>query len=205
MIVGRSSLIVVTGWLRPYDANTMRTIVIVEGDSDKEALEALARLRERDLEAEGVSIVPIGGAHAISRFMRSLEPADAGVRLAGLVDAGEERAYKLGLERFGRGSALDRVGMERLGFFVCSADLEDELIRTLGPERVQMVIHTMGDLQSWQTFQKQLFQRGRPIEAQLRRFMGTTSGRKAAYTRALVEALAHAEAVPPLDRLLAHI
>jgi len=179
----------------------MRTIVIVEGDSDKEALEALARLRGRDLEAEEVSIVPIGGAHAISRFMRSLEPPDAGVRLAVLVDAGEERAYRLGLERSGRGSAFDRVGMVS----VCSADLEDELIRALGAERVQMVIQTMGDLQSWQTFQKQPFQRGRPIEAQLRRFMGTISGRKARYARALVEALAHAEAVPPLDRLLAHI
>jgi hypothetical protein len=183
----------------------MPTIVIVEGHSDKEALEAYARLRGRDLGAEAVSVVPIGGAHAISRFLRSLEPAHGDVRLAGLVDAGEERVYRRALERSGHGAALDPAGLDDLGFFVCSADLEDELIRALGPIRVQAVIEELGDLGSWQTFRKQPFQRGRPIEAQLRRFLGTTSGRKARYARALVEALGQSEGPPPLDRLLAHI
>ena len=40
---------------------------LVEGISDQRALEALAARRGRDLEAEGVSVVPIGGAHAIGR------------------------------------------------------------------------------------------------------------------------------------------
>ena len=48
-----------------------RAVVLVEGVSDQRALEALAERRGRDLEAEQVAIVPIGGAQAIGRFLRS--------------------------------------------------------------------------------------------------------------------------------------
>jgi hypothetical protein len=52
--------------------------------------------------------------------------------------------------------------------------------------------------------QRQPAQRGRTVEAQLRRFMGTHSGRKLKYARLLVEAL-DLDAVPrPLDGVLAH-
>ena len=38
-----------------------RAVVLVEGVSDQRALEALAERRGRNLEAERVAIVPIGG------------------------------------------------------------------------------------------------------------------------------------------------
>ena len=38
-----------------------RAVVLVEGISDKVALEALAARRGRDLVAENVAVVPIGG------------------------------------------------------------------------------------------------------------------------------------------------
>jgi hypothetical protein len=95
--------------------------------------------------------------------------------------------------------------MEALGFYVCVADLEDELIRALGAAAVQQLVDSQGELGSFQTFQKQPAQRGRPVEAQLRRFIGTRSGRKIRYGRLLVEALDLAEVPRPLDRVLASV
>jgi hypothetical protein len=64
------------------------------------------------------------------------------------------------------------------------------------------VIDAQGDLRSFRTFQNQPAQRQRPVDAQLRRFLGTIGGRKSRYARALVEALGTAEAPRPLERLL---
>jgi hypothetical protein len=88
--------------------------------------------------------------------------------------------------------------MEQLGFFVCDADLEDELIRTLGADGVEQVIRAAGEATIWHTFQRQPAQRGRTRLQQLRRFMGTKSGRKIRYGRLLVEALDLANVPRPL-------
>jgi hypothetical protein len=179
--------------------------VLVEGISDKRAVEALAERRGRDLAADGVAVVPIGGAQAIGRFLEQFGPRGLDLRLAGLCDAGEESDYRRGLERAGLGSTLDRAGMEALGFFVCDADLEDELIRALGAEAVVEVVRANGDFVPFRTFQKQPEWRGRPTAAQLRRFMGSGGQRKIRYARLLVEALEPGQVPRPLDLLLAHV
>ncbi|MFJ2027421.1 TOPRIM nucleotidyl transferase/hydrolase domain-containing protein [Streptomyces sp. NPDC087897] len=183
----------------------LRTVVLVEGVSDRAAVEALAERRGRSLTAEGVVVVPLGGATSITRFLRLLGPDGLGVRPAGLCDAAEQRFFLQGLERTGFGTALTPDDLEGLGFFTCNADLEDELIRALGTDGVQRVIDGQGDLRTLRIFQKQPAQRERPIEAQLRRFMGTIGGRKEQYARALTEALDPARAPKPLDGLLAHL
>src|SRR5262249_54969814 len=142
----------------------MTAVVLVEGISDRCAVEALAERRGRNLTVEGVRVVPIGGAQAIARFLDRFGPAGLGVRLAGLCDAREERDFCRGLERAGLGTGLTRPAMERLGFYVCEADLEDELIRALGAEAVQEVVRAHGDLGPFRTLQKQPEWRGRPIE-----------------------------------------
>jgi hypothetical protein len=182
-----------------------RTVVLVEGVSDQLALEALARRRGRNLEAEGVSIVPMGGATNIGSFLDRFGPQGFDVRLAGLCDAGEEGAFLRGLERAGLGSNLTRADMERLGFYVCVADLEEELIRSLGVAAVEQVIDAQGELESFRTFQKQPAWRGRAREEQLRRFLGTHSGRKIQSAALLVDALDLTQVPRPLDRLLAHL
>ena len=53
-----------------------RAIVLVEGLSDQIALETLAARRGRNLDAEGISVVPIGGAQAIERFLARFGPED---------------------------------------------------------------------------------------------------------------------------------
>jgi hypothetical protein len=179
--------------------------VLVEGISDQRALEALAERRGRDLDAERISIVPIGGAQAVGRYLNRFGPQGLGVRLAGLCDVGEEGDFRRGLERAGLGSNLTRVDMERLGFYVCVSDLEDELIRALGAARVEQVVDAQGDLGSFRTLQKQPEWRGRTTEEQLRRFMGSGGRRKIRYARLLVEALDLSQVPRPLDLVLAHV
>jgi len=182
-----------------------RTVVLVEGISDQVALEAVAQRRGRDLDAEGISIVPMGGARNIRRFLELFGPRGLDVRLAGLCDAREEGDFRRGLERAGLGSNLGRAEMESLGFYVCVADLEDELIRALGAASVEQVIDAQGDLGSFRTLQKQPAWQGRSVESQLRRFMGSGGRRKIRYARFLVEALDLAHVPRPLDSLLAHV
>ena len=95
--------------------------------------------------------------------------------------------------------------MERLGFYVCEADLEEELISALGVAAVERVIDSHGDLGSFRTLQKQPQWQGRRTEDQLRRFMGSGGRRKIRYAQFLVEALDPANVPRPLDRVLAHV
>jgi len=184
---------------------TPRAVVLVEGVSDQVALAALAARQDRDLEAEGIAIVPMGGAKSIGSFLERYGPQGLDVRLAGLCDAAEEGDYRRGLERAGLGANLSRADMESLGFYVCDADLEDELIRRLGAASVQRVVEAQGELVSFRTLQKQPAQQGRSVEQQLRRFMGTRGGRKIQYAPLLVAALDLTQVPRPLDRVLAHL
>ncbi|HJQ90190.1 MAG TPA: ATP-dependent endonuclease, partial [Acidimicrobiia bacterium] len=110
-----------------------------------------------------------------------------------------------GLERAGMGIHPTRDDLESVGFFVCVADLEDELIRALGAEAIVEIIDAQGELGSLRILQRQPFHRDRTIEQQLWRFMGTRSGRKSTYARLLVEALDLDRVPPPLDGLLEYV
>jgi hypothetical protein len=187
------------------EAAIAHAVILVEGVSDQLALEALARRRGRNLEAEGVSIVPMGGAKNIRGFLARFGPQGFDLRLAGLCDAAEEGDFRRGLERAGLGSGLTRVAMESLGFYVCVADLEDELIRAIGVASVEAIVEAQGELGSFRTMQKQPEKRGQTLEEQLRRFMGTRGGRKIQYAPLLVAALDLAHVPRPLDRVLAHV
>jgi hypothetical protein len=185
----------------PYDG--ARAIVLVEGISDQVAVETLAERQGRNLAAEGVAVVPIGGAQAIGRVLHTFDGRE--LRLAGLCDAGEEREFRRGLERAGLGTYLTRTEMEALGFYVCEADLEDELIRALGVDAIEEIAAAQGDLGSFRTLQKQAPWRGRSTEEQLRRWLGSGGRRKIRYARLLVEALEPAQVPRPLERVLAHV
>jgi hypothetical protein len=187
------------------DEESAPTVVLVEGLSDKLAIEALAERRGRDLASDGVTVLSMGGSKNIGAFLERFGPAGLDRKLAGLCDAGEEADFRRGLERAGLGSDLTRDDMERLGFYVCVEDLEDELIRSLGAAAVERVIQAQGDLEPLRTFQKQPAWRGRSTEEQLRRFFGTHSGRKIRSGPLLVNALDLTRVPRPLDRVLAHV
>ena len=201
---------------------TAQTVVLVEGISDQIAVETLAGRRDRDLEVEGVVVLPIGGAHAIARFLTLLGPAGAGLRLTGLCDVGEENVFRRGLISAGLGSSglgspgpgssglgssglgspEKREDMERLGFYVCVEDLEDELIRAIGLSQVEVLFDSQGDLGSFRSLQRQPQWRGQPVRAQLRRFLAAGSRRKLRYARLLAGAVAPDRLPRPLDAVL---
>ncbi|NXY93266.1 ATP-dependent endonuclease [Streptomyces sp. BR123] len=172
----------------------VRTVVLLEGLSDVAAVSALEARRGRDLAAEGVCVLSMGGAMNAGRFAGLLGPAGLGLRLTGLCDERERGYYARGWER---------AGAAPEGFFVCAADLEDELIRALGVTRVEELIRAEGDLRALQTFRRQPAQQGRAPEQQLRRFLGTKKGRKISYGRVLVGALPRDRVPAPLDGLFA--
>lgn len=174
-----------------------QAVVLVEGLSDRIALETLAELRGRDLAADGVAIVPIGGAHAVTRFLNLYGPRGLGLRVAGLCDAGEERHFRRAFEHAGLPPEED--------VHVCVPDLEGELIRALTPERVLEVVREQGDLHRFQTLQKQPEWRDRERADQLRRWMGSGGRRKLRYARYLVEALDESQGPLPLDAVLARV
>jgi hypothetical protein len=156
------------------------SVVLVEGITDRIALEAVAARLGLDLAA--VEIVPIGGAQAIRRAAAQYE----GAHVVGLCDVGEERWFRRVL-----GDAA----------YVCVKDLEDELIRALGSDRVQEVVAAQGELETFRNFQNQLFWRERPVELQLQRWL-QNGGRQHRYPPLLVEAMEPDEIPRPLAGVL---
>ena len=177
-------------------------VILVEGVSDAAAIEALAELCGRDLDGAGVCVIPMAGVTNVAKFLAVLGPSGLGLRVAGLCDANEEPYVRRMIEGAGFGAIDSAQGMADAGFFVCVADLEDELIRALGVERVQQILDAQGDLRAFRTFQNQPAQRGRALDRQLRRFLGTTAGRKERYARILVEGLDPLHVPPPVGDVL---
>jgi hypothetical protein len=167
-------------------------VVLVEGMSDQAAVQTLAERSGRDLRAEGVFVVPMGGATNVGHFVDLFGPGGFGVRLAGLCDQGEERDFRRGLDGAGR-------------YFVCVADLEDELIRALGTGRVEELIEAEGESGPFLTFTRQPAHRDTARDRQLRRFMGTRSGRKIRYGHLLAAALDLTGIPAPLASLLSAV
>jgi hypothetical protein len=158
-------------------------VVLVEGVTDRIALEAVAR--RLGLNLDGIEVVPIGGAQAVRRAAVQHE----GERLVGLCDAGEERWFRRVL-----GDAT----------YVCDKDLEDELIRALGPDRVQGVVAAEGELETFRSFQNQVYWREKPVERQLRRWL-QNGGRYLRYPPLLVGAMELDEIPRPLADVLAAV
>lgn len=175
-------------------------VVLVEGASDKAAIETLAGRLDRDLKTDDVVVIPIAGATNIGRFLDLLGPAGFGVPLAGLCDEGEADEFRLALRDAGVNEAVDNL--ESLGFFVCHSDLEDELIKALGADTVLRVMEGQGQLRSFRRFQSQPAQREKTIEAQIWRWLGN---HKIRYAPLLVDALDLDRVPSPLKRLLDHI
>jgi predicted ATP-dependent endonuclease of OLD family len=172
---------------------THRAVILVEGDSDRIALETLAARLRCDLAAQGVEIMSMHGVTNVGAY---LERFGANHRIVVMCDDRESASVR---------RAAERTGVVDLRVEVCVVDLEDELIRALGPAAVEQVIEAEGELGSFRSLQQMPAHRERAAEQQLRRFVGTKSGRKAKYARLLVDALDLARIPPPLTGVLAHV
>ncbi|MFE6965050.1 TOPRIM nucleotidyl transferase/hydrolase domain-containing protein [Agromyces sp. NPDC057679] len=168
------------------------TVVLVEGESDRLALEALAVRLGADLAAADAVVVPMDGVTNLHHHLSALAaeaaaPGRPRRRVLGLFDAAETAYVRRAVDDAGLGGV--GAPLDELGFYSCEPDLEGELIRALGPARVEELLADQGELARFRTFQRQPFQRGRALDAQLRRFMGTHAGRKAQFAPILVGAL----------------
>ena len=183
------------------EAPGVRAVVLVEGVSDQIAVEAAALRLGRNLVAEGVVVVPAGGVGGIA----ALATRFAGLQLAGLCDAAEVTWVCRALVRAGVGIAVDRAGLDRLGFFVCDRDLEDELIRAVGGDGVEALLAEQGDLAAFRTLQRQRVWQGAPLHDQVRRFLGAGAGRKRHYAARFVQSVALERMPEPLRAVLRRV
>lgn len=168
------------------------TAVLVEGESDRAAVEALAARLGLPLVELGVQVLAMGGITNIGHHLVAL--GGQGVRVGGLYDAAEERYVVKGLDRVGLRPFAATTPLSEFGFFRCDRDLEDELIRATGIDSLLALIDAEGELRSFERLQGQPAQRARTTTEQLHRFIGSKSGRKERYGRRLAQVL-------PLDRV----
>ena len=83
--------------------------VLVEGHSDRVALETLAARRGRAHAAAGGAVIAMGGITNIRSFALRYGPTGLGLPLAGLYDAPEERIVHRGLAAAGVPAPLEAV------------------------------------------------------------------------------------------------
>lgn len=181
--------------------STPRAVVLVEGHSDLVALQALAVRRGRDLASEGVEVVAMNGITNTRTFAFRYGPLGLGLPLVGLYDEADEAKLRGGLAAAGLREALEPDGPSRLGFFKCSADLEDELIRSVGLDAAEGVVEAAGERRSLQRLAGMPAQQGWTRTAVLRRFLGG-SGRKARYAALFVAAMEPGREPEPFSALL---
>jgi hypothetical protein len=167
------------------------TVVLLEGRSDVAAVRAVAATL--GLSGADARLVDMGGVTNVRRHVAAARRES--LRVVGMCDAGEADvvARALGV---GPGELADH------GFTVCRADLEEELIRAAGPDRVLALLDRLGLSYRFAVLQRQPAWRGRPVEEQLHRFAGVASGRKALLAGALAADLAADEVPPPLRQLV---
>ena len=166
----------------------IRLLVLVEGDSDANAVRALADLIGCDLRLHHIQICPAGGVTNFSPLLRELARAHPSAKFCGMYDLAEQRHVRRALNSAAIPIAAHDA-LESFGFFACAADLEEELIRALGAEAVERVLEAQGELVSFRRFQAMPQYRLTPVDQQLHRFLGTRATRKIRSARRLVERL----------------
>ena len=155
------------------------TVILVEGASDKAAVEAVAGRHGRRLAAEGTVVVAMGGAHAVGRVADRLADRPE-LRVTGLCDRGEASFF----------------AAASIEFHSCDADLEDELIRCVDRSELERLLAAEGDLAAFRTLQKQGPWRDRSFPEQMHRWLRAGAQRNLRYAH-LIPLTADVDRLPP--------
>jgi hypothetical protein len=185
-------------------ATTIRTLVLVEGESDVAAVRALAGRIECDLGLHHIEVRSAAGVTNFSKVLVDFVRTHPSADFCGMYDVADEWHVRRALANAAI-PVTDDESLESFGFFACVADLEDELIRALGPEAVERVLEVQDELHSFRRFQAMPQHRDTPVHQQLRRFLGTRATRKIRSAQSLVEALDLARLPHPLAQLAARL
>jgi hypothetical protein len=188
-------------------------VVLVEGESDRAAVEAAALLCRIDLLRLDAVVLSMDGVTNIRHHLRRHGPAGDRRRILGLCDSAESPVVGRALAEYSDMSPEAVAGLEsgdpillaHHGFQVCRRDLEDELIRAIGTRGVIDIIDAVGERRAWHSMQQQPAQRDRPVADQLRRWLGSGARRKIQYAPLLIAALPPERLPTPLSALLAAI
>ncbi|GMA18969.1 hypothetical protein MM440_04650 [Arsenicicoccus piscis] len=175
------------------------TIVLLEGVSDVAAVRAI--MRTNGIDETGIELRDLHGVTNVGRVLSEIRQLTPDVDVIGMCDAAEVRFVERALEADGC-PVTDASDLPAYGFFVCDADLEDELIRAIGPVRAVEVIERAGLGPKLAALQQQTAWRDRPLAEQLHRFCGVASGRKEQAAGELAGALTRDELPEPLAMLL---
>ncbi|MGG5258968.1 hypothetical protein [Phycicoccus avicenniae] len=169
-------------------------VVLVEGESDAVVVRALL-----DARGAAAEVVPMGGVTNLARHLDALGGPGPGV--LALVDAPEVRFASGALRRHGvRADTVEELGWH--GVLVCDRDLEDVLIRALGPDVVREELAGMAELGAFESLAQMPHWRGRPVAEQLHRFAGSGSGRKSRMAARLAGRLDPDDLPDPLGGLV---
>lgn len=192
--------------------DSLSTWVLLEGASDVAAIRALRAARGIQPHDEPCVLVDMGGATNVRRHLRAAAERDPGPTVIGLCDEQEAPYFVRALTAYGSSLGVHagtgpaaEPSVENLpdfGFQICRRDLEDELMRALGVEGTLAVLAEADLDAAFTAFTRQLAWQGRPVMDQLRRFVGTTSGRKELLAGAMATALDVDACPPPLTALL---
>jgi putative ATP-dependent endonuclease of OLD family len=128
---------------RASEAVFAKTLVVVEGPSDRLALFEVAAILDIDLDALGIVVLALDGAMWIKLATLVYGPPGLSVPLRGLVDADHEGKWQSALTAVGL-AAASRQDLKNHGFFVCDPDLEPVLVDALGVPTVEQVIANDG-------------------------------------------------------------
>jgi predicted ATPase len=175
-----------------------RKAVLVEGLSDKYAIEALAERKGRNLDAEGVSVVAMKGCGLIGTFLSLLGSKGLGVRLVGMCDGPEDEQWAKSLEEHGFGKGMDRAAMAKVGFFVCDKDLEDVLVTAVGDAQALKILDGQGEKPAFDSYVKQPAHAGKSQHEQICDFLHSR-GRHIRYAPLLVDELDLTKTPPALE------
>ena len=170
-------------------------VILVEGPSDKLAIEAAADRLGINLDSEGLTIVALRGGGSIATFLGMFGPKGFDLRLAGLCDLDSQANWAGKLVDAGLAPEATTEACEEAGFFVCTKDLEDELISAVGVNEVHRVLQDHGDGSAFEKYAKQPKHCDKTMIDQLRGFLARR-GRKLRYAPILVDHL-EASAIPP--------
>ncbi|WP_404387971.1 hypothetical protein [Humibacillus xanthopallidus] len=177
------------------------TLVLLEGASDVAALQAASERAGLALDDAGVRLIDMGGATNVRRHLVDAARAPTKPRVLGMCDIKEGSFFVRALRELD----CDVSSVEELprwGFQICDRDLEDELLRALGPDGVRQVFDGLGLSGRFATFTRQPAWAAREFHDQARRFAGVASGRKEVMAAALAAALDPQALPSPLSRLL---
>ena len=149
--------------------------------------------------------MPMGGAQAIGAFLDRYGPHGLDVRLAGLVDAGEEAVFGRALERAGLGAVSRGPTWSGSASTSASRISRTSLIRAAGVDTVEEVIEAEGGARVLPDVPAAAGVARSSLDEQLRRFVKTHSGRNIRTAGLLADALDLARVPRPLGGLLAHV